>query len=127
MLLLFLNNVPNIDGVIPGKMYEYIGARRPILCVGKKTGDASVIIKKTKAGVPSTWQRIFLRSKKRKLFDIKNNFHTSVNDRMEINIFEIENFRFFRSKKITILEKIHFVILENLDFEIFKNIGKYFS
>ena len=29
-LLLFLNNVSNIDGVIPGKMYEYFGAKRPI-------------------------------------------------------------------------------------------------
>ena len=51
VLLLFLNNVSNINGVIPGKMYEYIGAKRPILCIGKKSGDASTIIKKTKSGV----------------------------------------------------------------------------
>tara|TARA_B100000902_G_scaffold72396_1_gene77709 strand:- start:24341 stop:25642 length:1302 start_codon:yes stop_codon:yes gene_type:complete len=50
ILLLPLNNVPNIDGVIPGKMYEYIGAKRPILCIGKEDGDAAEIIKATQTG-----------------------------------------------------------------------------
>jgi len=50
ILLLPLNDVPNIDGVIPGKMYEYIGAKRPIICIGKEDGDAAEIIKATKSG-----------------------------------------------------------------------------
>ena len=41
VLLLPLNDVPNINGVIPGKMYEYFGAKRPILCIGKKTFSAN--------------------------------------------------------------------------------------
>jgi len=49
-LLLPLNDVPTIDGVVPGKLYEYIGAKRPIICIGKPTGDAAKIIKETKAG-----------------------------------------------------------------------------
>ena len=51
ILFLPLNDVPNIDGVIPGKLYEYIGAKRPILCIGKKTGDCAKIIVETKSGV----------------------------------------------------------------------------
>lgn len=51
ILYLPLNDVPNIDGVIPGKLYEYIGAKRPILCIGKKTGDCATIISETKSGV----------------------------------------------------------------------------
>ena len=51
VLLLPLNDVPNIDGVIPGKMYEYFGAKRPIICIGKEDGDAAEIIKETKTGV----------------------------------------------------------------------------
>lgn len=51
VLLLPLNNVPNIDGVIPGKMYEYFGAKRPILCIGKDDGDAAEIIKETQTGI----------------------------------------------------------------------------
>lgn len=50
VLLLPLNNTPNIDGVVPGKLFEYIGAQRPIICIGKPTGDAAKIIKETKAG-----------------------------------------------------------------------------
>lgn len=50
VLLLPLNDTPNIDGVIPGKLYEYIGAKRPIICIGKPDGDAAKIIKETKAG-----------------------------------------------------------------------------
>ena len=50
-LLLPLNDVPNIDGVIPGKMYEYFGAKRPIICIGKIDGDAAEIIKETNTGI----------------------------------------------------------------------------
>mgnify|MGYP005682165933 CR=1 FL=1 len=50
LLLLPLNDTPNIDGVVPGKLYEYIGAKRPILCIGKPTGDSARIIQETNAG-----------------------------------------------------------------------------
>ena len=50
VLLLPLNDTPNIDGVVPGKLYEYIGAQRPILCIGKPTGDSAKIIHETNAG-----------------------------------------------------------------------------
>ncbi|MCC7331991.1 MAG: glycosyltransferase family 4 protein [Flavobacteriales bacterium] len=51
ILLLPLNDVPNINGVVPGKLFEYIGAKRPILCIGKSTGDASKIIQETNSGI----------------------------------------------------------------------------
>lgn len=51
LLLLPLNDVPTIDGVIPGKLYEYLGAKRPIVCIGKPTGDSAKIIMESKAGV----------------------------------------------------------------------------
>lgn len=51
VLLLPLNDVPNINGVIPGKMYEYFGAKRPIICIGKEDGDAADIIHETKTGI----------------------------------------------------------------------------
>lgn len=50
VLLLPLNDTPNIDGVVPGKLYEYIGAQRPIICIGKTDGDAAKIINETNAG-----------------------------------------------------------------------------
>jgi glycosyltransferase involved in cell wall biosynthesis len=53
LLLLALNDTPNIDGIVPGKLYEYIGAQRPIICIGKTTGDAAKIITETKSGTIS--------------------------------------------------------------------------
>lgn len=36
---------PGGDGIIPGKLFEYIGARRPILSIGSTTGEAADIIR----------------------------------------------------------------------------------
>lgn len=36
---------PREDDVIPGKLFEYIGARRPILSVGSETGEAAAIVR----------------------------------------------------------------------------------
>ncbi len=49
--LLPINNTANLLGVVPGKLFEYIGSRRPILCIGTKEGDAAKIIRETKSGV----------------------------------------------------------------------------
>ena len=49
--LLPINNTANLLGVVPGKLFEYIGSRRPILCIGTKVGDAAKIIRETKSGV----------------------------------------------------------------------------
>jgi hypothetical protein len=44
---------PRDDGVIPGKLFEYIGARRPILAVGSTTGEAADIVREGDFGVVS--------------------------------------------------------------------------
>jgi glycosyltransferase involved in cell wall biosynthesis len=51
VLLLPLNDTPNIAGVVPGKLFEYLGAQRPILCIGKTDGDSARIINEVKGGV----------------------------------------------------------------------------
>ncbi len=40
MLLLPINDTPNAMGVIPGKLFEYLAAKRPILCIGPVKGDS---------------------------------------------------------------------------------------
>ena len=50
LLLLSLNNVPSIEGIVTGKLFEYLAAQRPILCIGSSTGDASRIIRETGGG-----------------------------------------------------------------------------
>ncbi len=50
LLLLLLNNVPSAKGIMTGKMFEYLAARRPILVVGPEDGDAAKVLNDTKAG-----------------------------------------------------------------------------
>ncbi|MDB4533887.1 glycosyl transferase family 1 [Vicingaceae bacterium] len=58
LLLLPLNDTPNIDGVVPGKLYEYLGAKRPIVCIGKPDGDAAKIIEETSGGSVSDFNDV---------------------------------------------------------------------
>ena len=50
LLLLPINDTPNSMGVIPGKLFEYLAARRPIICIGPLKGDSCRIINETNAG-----------------------------------------------------------------------------
>lgn len=45
ILLLCRWNNPAEDAIIPGKLFEYIGARRPILAIGSATGEAAEIVR----------------------------------------------------------------------------------
>jgi glycosyltransferase involved in cell wall biosynthesis len=77
ILLLALNNTPNTLGVISGKLFEYIAAKRPILAIGKEKGDAARIIRETGAGTICD-------------FDDKNKMRTEINRLYEL----------FRQKKL---------------------------
>jgi glycosyltransferase involved in cell wall biosynthesis len=50
MLLLVIPKISNNKGILTGKLFEYLGARKPILCVGPTDGDAAKIIEECKAG-----------------------------------------------------------------------------
>jgi glycosyltransferase involved in cell wall biosynthesis len=50
VLLLLLNNTPNVNGIVPGKVFEYLALKRPVLCIGIDTGDTARIIRETQAG-----------------------------------------------------------------------------
>jgi glycosyltransferase involved in cell wall biosynthesis len=51
VLLLLIPNVENSEGILTGKLFEYLTAKRPILAIGSQEGDLSEILKNTKAGV----------------------------------------------------------------------------
>ena len=48
-LLLVVDDTPGSEHIVPGKVYEYLGARRPILAVGPE-GDVSRLIRSIGAG-----------------------------------------------------------------------------
>lgn len=51
ILLLPLNDAPNVKGILPGKMYEYLALQRPILAIGPTDADYAAIIHETKSGL----------------------------------------------------------------------------
>lgn len=54
VLLLVLNNTPNAKGILTGKLFEYLAARRPILCIGEPDSDGGRIITETGSGTVVT-------------------------------------------------------------------------
>lgn len=50
VLLLLINHSPNAKGVLTGKLFEYLGAGRPILCIGPSGSDSEWVIRQTAAG-----------------------------------------------------------------------------
>ncbi len=50
VLLLFIPNVPNNEGILTGKLFEYLAAKRKILLFGPKNGDAMNLINECEAG-----------------------------------------------------------------------------
>lgn len=51
ILLLLLNQQPNAKGRIPGKLFEYLALKRPILVLGPPEADAALITTTANAGV----------------------------------------------------------------------------
>lgn len=50
VLLLVVNRTKNAKGILTGKLFEYLLAHRPILCIGPPDGDAADIVTETNAG-----------------------------------------------------------------------------
>lgn len=50
VLLLLLNQTKNSKGILTGKLFEYLSAARPILCIGPEDGDTAEIIRETGSG-----------------------------------------------------------------------------
>ncbi|MCD4729290.1 MAG: glycosyltransferase family 4 protein [Bacteroidales bacterium] len=51
VLLLPLNNTPNVLGIVTGKIFEYLALQKPIFCIGPEEGDCARIIKECNAGL----------------------------------------------------------------------------
>lgn len=51
LLVLLINKVPSAKGIITGKIFEYLQAKRPILAIAPGNGDLAEIITNTNSGV----------------------------------------------------------------------------
>lgn len=51
VLLLFSHISPSMEGQIPGKLFEYLALRRPILFMGSATGETAALLRSQQAGL----------------------------------------------------------------------------
>lgn len=103
LLYLPLNNTPNAKGILTGKFFEYLAAKRPILAQGPQDGDVAEIINETKSGSIFDFDDINLLKQ-----EISKQFQYFINN---TNTFRSENIEQYSRKKLTeklrdILEKI---------------------
>jgi len=71
VLLIVVNNVPSAKGIITGKVFEYLQAKRPILAIAPTDGDLATIIVDTNSGCVIDFNdKIKLKSEILKLYNL---------------------------------------------------------
>ena len=50
VLLLIIRNAPNANTILPGKIFEYIAARRPVIAIGPAESDTASLLRENKCG-----------------------------------------------------------------------------
>lgn len=58
LLILPLRCEPEYRKVLPGKIFEYLAARRPVLGIGQEDGAAATVLKDSAAGVMFDWDKV---------------------------------------------------------------------
>lgn len=69
-LMLPLRQEPEYRATLPGKLFEYLASRRPIIGIGQKDGAMAAILSRTRAGETFDWnQTLQMKSWLKKTFD----------------------------------------------------------
>ena len=55
VLLLPLRNDPQYRPILPGKLFEYLAARRPVLGIGQADGAMARVLADTGSGITADW------------------------------------------------------------------------
>ena len=94
ILLLPVNKADNAKGRLPGKIYEYLRAQKPILSLGIKNSDVDTILKTTNTGVNFEYDDY--ESIKSFISDVFNGVYSTKPNHQEIELFSSYN----QTKKI---------------------------
>jgi len=87
VLLLVVNNVPSAKGIITGKIFEYLMAKRPVVAIAPSDGDLAEILKETKAGVVVDFENNSLL--KKTIVDLYSQFK---NESLKIDSINVKKF-----------------------------------
>ena len=56
VLVLPLRNDPQYRPILPGKLFEYLAARRPVLGIGQTDGAMARVLEAASAGITAAWE-----------------------------------------------------------------------
>ncbi len=103
VLLLVINDTPNAKLILTGKFFEYIGAGRPILCIGPEDGDAAKIINQSRLGEVCNYTNS--QKMKRILLDLYKAYKS---DKLQINLSDVSSFtrKNLTAELTSVLEKM---------------------
>jgi hypothetical protein len=87
VLLLLLNNTPNAKGIMTGKFYEYLAAKRPIICIGPEDGEAAKTLEETAAGKVAGFE-----DKQKMKLILKDYFEKYQQNNLKVESSAIENY-----------------------------------
>ena len=91
LLLVLLNKADNVSGRVPGKVFEYFGAKRPILCLGPKNTDVEFMLEETATGKSIDYDsEIELKNYLESQFDLFINSEIKLHSKM-VNKFTHKN------------------------------------
>ena len=103
VLLLMVNNSDNALGHIPGKTFEYLAARRPVICIGPLKGDSARIIQTANAGTALDYED------EQGMFDtLKEYYEDYKAGRLQLHDSRIEEYsrKFLTGKLVTLIEEV---------------------
>jgi glycosyltransferase involved in cell wall biosynthesis len=101
LLLLPVNDAPNVKGILPGKMYEYMALRRPIIAIGPTNADFAKIVKDSGTGNSFNFDDVDGIKKA-----IKSYFELFLKNKLQVEAAATEQFsrKTLAKKYITLLE-----------------------
>lgn len=103
ILMLPLRQEPEYRKVLPGKIFEYLAARRPVLGIGQPDGAAATVLRDTRSGEMLDWDD---REAVRKFIDTQWELHLSGEDRQIDSDIEKYTRRALTAQLVELLERI---------------------
>ena len=87
VLLLLIPNVKKSEGILTGKLFEYLTAKRPILAFGSEKGDLSKILEETNSGTIVSYT-----NKEKLSTEIRTLYQKYKKGNLKVNSINIEQF-----------------------------------